>query len=121
LCGPGHVRLREDADETIAFHDRQPSHLLLGHALERGVERLVTSATCTLLGSRSLASTLITRSRSVTMPTSFPPSTTGSEPTFSDDIVRAASTTVASVGIDVGDEVIASRTFALPPMPASLP
>ena len=49
--------------------------------------------------------------RSVTIPTSLSPSTTGREPTSSEVRRRAASTTVASLEIDGGgDAVIASRT-----------
>ena len=66
--------------------------------------------TGTLCGSRSFATTWSTRSRSVTIPTSFSPSTTGSEPTSSDSIRRAASTTSASLAIAVGPGVMTSFT-----------
>jgi hypothetical protein len=100
----GDVRLGDDPHELAVGDDRQASNLLRGHALERVVERLVRLGgrgslradvrDGILCGSRSFATTCNTRSRSVIMPTTRLPSTTGSEPTSSDSIRRAASTTI---------------------------
>ena len=58
-----------------------------------------------------------TRSRSVTMPTSSLLCTTGSEPTFSASIIRAASIALSLLSITVGDCVMTSCTVAFAIVP----
>src|SRR6266542_7137796 len=70
-----------------------------------------TSRVFTVFGSRPSATTRTTMSRSVSVPTSRLPSTTGARPTFSCFSIRAAYSTVWSASIVHGFEVIASLTL----------
>src|SRR5581483_4125320 len=67
------------------------------------------SPTVTDSGDLPSATTRTAMSRSVTMPTSFSPSTTGMIPTSSSRISRAASITVCPLSIERGLSVISSR------------
>src|SRR4029079_7004619 len=70
-----------------------------------------TSRTLMLCGSLPSATTRVTMSRSVSVPTSRWPSTTGARPTFSSFSIRAAYETVWSASMVHGLDVIASWTL----------
>jgi hypothetical protein len=104
------VGLRDDADESVLHvHDRNTPHLVLAHGSKRRLQvvffatryqsRVITAPTWVLLASRPSATIVKAKSRSVTIPMSrfvCLPSITGTEPTSSLCINRAALSTVSS-------------------------